>query len=65
MPEQMFPVLSMEETRLEQISTLQSMEDHMLKQLGIPEGNAAHGEHTLEQRKDVRKKEQQRETSLY
>ncbi|KAK4828785.1 hypothetical protein QYF61_000842 [Mycteria americana] len=64
MPEQIFPMQPMEETRLEQISTLQSVEDHMLEQLCIHEGNTAHGEHTLEQRKDLRGKEQQRETSI-
>lgn len=38
MPEQILLVQPMEEIRLNQMSTLQSMEDHMLDQLGIPEG---------------------------
>ena len=45
-PEQIFPMQPMEETRSEQISTLQFREDHMLKQLDIPEGNTTHREHT-------------------
>lgn len=37
----------------------------MLKQLNIPKRTVAHRKSTLEQRKSLRKKKQQRETAMY
>lgn len=42
---------------------LQPVEDPPVEHENIPEGTAAHGEPTPEQRKDVRRKEWQRDTS--
>jgi len=51
--------------RRSRLSTLQPMESPMPEQMMFPEVMAAHGEPTPEQRKGVRRKERQRETTMY
>ena len=59
------PLQPVERITLEQISTLQPVEDPAPEQVDIPEGSEACGEPTSEQGKSMRGEEQQRGTARY
>lgn len=54
-----------ERTMPDQMSTLQPVENLMLEQMDMPEGIVAHTEPMLEQGKNMRRKDKQREPSTY